>query len=232
MPFWLWFCICLIIIVALAVIVLLLSAVTIRIHVKKQGADEEITADVKLLFGMVKLHYEVPKIKFDNLKKGFKVSSQSRSHVIRKVNESDMREEHVGTEKVQSWKESYKRILRATVGLKKWLTQTLKHVRVTKLSWSTKLAFREADYTAVTSGLIWGVKSFLVGALSYRVHMQSAPQLSVRPIFGTSPQFATEMNCIVKISLGYAMYAGLTLIVRVLKVKGGIKQWVNILFKA
>ncbi|ANS74894.1 hypothetical protein AWM70_10030 [Paenibacillus yonginensis] len=217
--------------VVLLLLVVLLSKVTIRVHASKQNKDEQITADMKALFGMVNLHYEVPRIVFDNFKQGFKVETamDSQSPVMSNYKEDA---QHIDKEKVQQWKEIYKQILHATEGLKVWTEATLKHLEVTQLAWTTDFAMKEADHTAVASGLLWSVKNFIVGGLSFRVHMKKPPELQVTPGFGSSPHFTTQMDCIAKIGLGYAMYAGLTLITRVLKVKGGTKQWLNILFKA
>ncbi|WP_223066597.1 DUF2953 domain-containing protein [Paenibacillus caui] len=216
----------------LLLLIVLLSRVTINVHASKQNEDEEITADVKLLFGMIKLHYEVPKIVFDNFKQGFKVLTEKKGELVNKNGTNHEEQEYIGRERIGKWIDIYKQILKSTADLKRWLSSTLKHLKITTMDWSTEFAFKEADYTAVACGLLWALKSYIIGSLSFQVKMENTPQLLVNPRFGTPPHFATNMNCIAQISLGYAMYAGLTLIVRVLKVKGGTKQWLNILFKA
>lgn len=233
MPVWLWIIIIIAACLAVALVILLLSVVTIQMHAVKRGKNEQISLDMKIAFGLVKLHYEVPQVKFDNLKKGFAVSSTSSNNLEKKQGDSDNpKDEYVGKEKVEGWFQNYKKILNATTGLKSWLTRTMKHVNITSTSWSTHFALEEADHTAIASGLLWSIKSMLVGKMSFKVRFKAPPKLSVTPLFGRTPFFATEMNCIAQISLGYAMYAGLTLIVRVLKVKGGFQQWLNTLFKA
>ncbi|GGA22783.1 DUF2953 domain-containing protein [Paenibacillus physcomitrellae] len=227
---WIWTGL-LVLAVVLLLLFVLLSRITITIHARKQNKDERITAEMKALFGLVNLHYEVPRIIFDNFKQGFKVDTATDSKLpIR----SDHKEtaQHIGKEVLQHWDEIYIQILHATDGLKQWTNAMLKHLEVDRLEWTTDFALKEADHTAVVSGLLWSLKNCIVGGLSFRVNMKKPPELEVSPGFGTTPHFTTQMDCIAKIGLGYAMYAGLTLITRVLKVKGGTKQWLNILFKA
>ncbi|WP_138492994.1 DUF2953 domain-containing protein [Paenibacillus pinistramenti] len=219
-----------------AVLILLIAAamrskITVSVHVRKQNEDDQIHADMRALFGLVKVHYEVPKIKFDSLKKGFKVQTERETNVPGMSGQTP-NEQHIGTEKIHRWSEIYKQLLQSTDGLKQWMDATLKHLNVIKLEWLTDFSMQEADHTAVASGLLWSVKNFVVGGLSFRVRMKNPPSVEVKPSFGASPHFTSQLDCIAQIRLGHAMYAGLTLITRVLKVKGGTKQWLNILFKA
>ncbi|MMZ63313.1 hypothetical protein D1872_255590 [compost metagenome] len=112
------------------------------------------------------------------------------------------------------------------------MRNTLKRVTIRSLDWSTHIALSDAAHTATLTGVLWGVKSVLVGFLSYHITLLQRPELVVVPVFGSRPLFTTELRCIAQIRCGYAIYAGLVLIVRVLQVKGGIRKWLNILFKA
>ena len=98
--------------------------------------------------------------------------------------------------------------------------------------WSTRIALEHAADTAVATGLLHAVKHTIMGWMSYRLIMEELPEIQVVPVFNGPPQISTELRCIAKISCGKAMYAGLVLIVRVLKVKGGVRSWQNTLFKA
>ena len=224
---WVWLWITLILV--LIMVAVTLSRVTVYVHAQKMGADEEITADVNLLFGIIKMHYEVPKIMFHSLKKGFKIHTSSDSNVMPMDDQTQAT--HVGVEKVKVGLEMISRMKEATAGLGQWWELTLKHFKITQLYWSTQFAFREADHTAVASGLLWSLKWCMVGSTSYRVNLKTEPKLYVHPQFGVAPHFATEINCIAQITLGYAMYVGMNFMIRVLKVKGGIKQWRSILSK-
>ncbi|MNJ79033.1 hypothetical protein D3C77_769310 [compost metagenome] len=64
--------------------------------------------------------------------------------------------------------------------------------------------------------------------MSCYISLKQRPKLFVVPVFGKPPLFATEIECNGEIRCGYAMYAGFVLIVRVLKVKGGLKKWLSI----
>ncbi|MNP50215.1 hypothetical protein D3C76_1444640 [compost metagenome] len=100
-----------------------------------------------------------------------------------------------------------------------------------ELEWSTNVGLDDAVHTATLTGALWGVKATLVGWLTGYIRLTKRPKLFVVPEFGGKPLFSTEIRCIAEIRCGYAIYAGLVLIVRVLKVKGGVKKWWTILFK-
>nr|WP_253298263.1 DUF2953 domain-containing protein [Paenibacillus sp. MSJ-34] len=99
------------------------------------------------------------------------------------------------------------------------------------MNWSTDIGIGSAADTAIATGVVWAVKSVAAGWAAATFRFMQNPQLAVYPQFHT-PQFATELDCIAKIRFGQAIVAGLALIVRVLKVKGGLRTWQNILFKA
>lgn len=213
----------------LLLIIIMLSRIKIEVHAKKHNGEEEILLDIRLLFNWIKFHYEVPKIVFENMKKGFKVEGQATSSMPNKPKTEG--EQNIGTELLQKWLDIYQMALESTFDIKNWFRRVLKHLQVVRFDWASFVALREADHTAVLAGGLWAVKSIIVGWLTYKVKLIRTPKLIIRPRFGTSPNFGTELTCIAQLRLGYAMFAGLVLIVHVLRVKGGLKKWRNILSK-
>jgi hypothetical protein len=145
--------------------------------------------------------------------------------------ESTSVDHEVNKDKVEQWMDQFERLLQATSGLRVWLQSTLRRVSFRKLEWSTNIALEDAAHTATLTGALWGVKATIVGWLTRYISLKQRPKLFVVPVFGSKPLFSTELRCIAQIRCGYAIYAGLVLIVRVLKVKGGVKKWLTILLK-
>jgi hypothetical protein len=220
-------------IVLLLVIIGLLicfSNITCDITMQKHNHDEDIIAHLSLLYGLVTFHYEVPSIRLQKWKDGLKLEKIKINHFFSASQENEA-ETNIDKEKVEGWIDQLQSMLLATLGLKKWLNQSLSKITVQGLEWSTHLALSDAAHTATLTGLVWGIKSTLIGFLSYHVMLRKNPQLDVVPVFGNVPVFFTKFHCIAKIRFGYAIYAVLVLMFRVLKVKGGVKKWLNILFK-
>ncbi|MGG3282465.1 DUF2953 domain-containing protein [Paenibacillus solani] len=226
MRIWILLAAGLVVLLILLLIVVLSSRVTIKLDVVLRNNEYKILAEMKMIFGLITRKYEVPfhlanggieyKKKTVPGDQGIPLGSKEEKHSSsRTVRYSD-----------------YVRVLLSTKGLKKWTKKTMAAVHLMDVRWSTRIALEHAADTAVATGILHGVKHTLLGWMSYRLIMEEMPQVEVVPIFNGPPQISTELYCIAKISCGKAMYAGLVLIVRVLKVKGGIKTWQNTLFKA
>ncbi|MBP1907524.1 hypothetical protein J2Z32_004199 [Paenibacillus turicensis] len=220
-------------IVSLLVIICVLiffSNITCDITMKKHNHDEDIVAHLSFLYGIVSFKYEVPSIRFQKWKEGLKLEKIKSNHFFNASQENEA-ETKIDKEKVEGWINQLQNMLLATFGLKKWMNQALSKITVKDLEWSTHLALSDAAHTATLTGLVWGIKSSLIGFLSYHLILRKSPELDVVPVFGNVPVFFTKFHCIAKIRFGYAIYAVLVLMFRVLKVKGGMKKWLNILFK-
>ncbi|MBP1935716.1 DUF2953 domain-containing protein [Paenibacillus sediminis] len=214
----------------LIVVLVLLSNIHIRLQLSKLNHNDKIMIEVRAIYGIIKYKYEIPFIVFKDYKSGFIVENEQSNNMMK--DQTSEKKQNINKQKIQLMVEQFKKILKNTDRFLSWFNQTLSHVKVTKLTWSTRVGLEGAAETATIAGLLWGLKAALVGYMSYRVRLLKTPELQVVPLFHDKPQFSTEIVCIAKISCGYAIYAGLVLIVRVLKVKGGVKQWQNILFKA
>ncbi|MGG6309635.1 DUF2953 domain-containing protein [Paenibacillus macerans] len=225
---WIWLGGILILLLLIAALILL-STITINLTMRKKNRDDTILLDITLLYGFVNIHYQVPSILLKNLRDGLQIERDRPENVLQK--DSSSTNEEVNKDKVDKWMDEFQRLLEATKGFRTWLKATLRRVSFRKLEWSTNIALSDAAHTATLTGVLWGVKATLVGWLTCYISLKQRPKLFVVPVFGSAPLFSTEIRCIAKIRCGYAIYAGLVLIVRVLKVKGGVKKWLTILFK-
>ncbi|GAF09006.1 secreted protein [Paenibacillus pini JCM 16418] len=182
--------------------------------------------DVKILYGIIKIHYEIPVLVFENMKKGVMIKLEKRSSLKQGKQSSD--QTNVNKQKVDHVMHEFRTMLRATASLKQWVKQTMSHININKLDWSTNFSVGNAAHTAVATGVLWGIKTTLIGWLTFHVRMRKHPQVFVVPVFKDEMQFGTEITCVGQISLGYVIYAMLVLVYRIMKVKGGLKQFIGI----
>ncbi|RRJ66376.1 DUF2953 domain-containing protein [Paenibacillus oralis] len=216
------------ILLLLVIFLILMSKVRLRLFIRKVNSDDTIKLDITMLYGLISMHYQVPSILLKNWREGLEIEQERSENMIL---DSSSKKQSVDKDKVNSWIDNFERLMRTTKGLKKWMSATLRRVTFQGLEWSTNVALDDAAHTATLTGALWGLKATLVGWLSRYVTLQQRPKLFVVPVFGSKPLFSTELSCIAEIRCGYAIYAGLVLIVRVLKVKGGVKKWLTILSK-
>lgn len=232
MSLWDWLgviLIALLMVLFLAMILVLRSTITIQMKARKSNQDETIKIEVTMLFGIIHFHYIIPRMSFSNLRTGLKVENDHADNLFSGHTNSE--KQHINKEKIDQWSERVRQILQSTEGLFPWLKTTLKKISFQQFDWSTNVALSDAAVTATLTGALWAIKSTLVGWLSQYISLRQQPRLFVVPLFNSPPIFTTELSCIAKIRCGHAIYAGLVLIVRVLKVKGGMRKWLNILFK-
>ena len=221
---WIWVAV----IGAIVFIVISISHVHLKVSYKRYGENDRFTVFVKALYGMVRLRFEMPEILFKGLKG---VETQSEMINERKHKVMTEKEQMLNVHKMLSRMKQVRNILRHTADLLQWLRTTLKHVKCTMLQWHTKIGRTEAHITAIAVGAVWAIKAPLVGWITQLINLQTTPDLVVQPKYNNN-FFSTEALCIVKIRLGYAMFAGILLIFRIVKAKGGIQTWKNTLFKA
>lgn len=227
-PVWIWLGGILILLLILAALILL-STITIHLTMRKQNKDDLILFDIYLLYGLVHIHYQVPSIRLKNWKEGLQIERDRPENILQQNSSST--KPKVNREKVEKWMDEVQRVLEATKGFRVWIKTTLRHITFHKLEWSTNIGLQDAAHTATLTGALWGVKATLIGWLTCYISLKQRPKLFVVPVFDRAPLFSTEVRCIAQIRCGYAIYAGLLLGVRVLKVKGGVKKWLTILFK-
>jgi hypothetical protein len=222
----LWLAIPLVLLV-LALILVLSSSIDFRIRCYKHGKNDLLELDVTSLFGLIKLHYELPQLVFKGLEQGvwgkFKETGTATTGV------DTVKEEIFDKERIMHWRANVNQAVKSTRGLKEWLKETVAHVKISKLDWSTDFSLGDAADTATASGAVWGLKWSIVGFISQWVKLQQHPRIFVKPVFEDELCFAMEFVCKGKMSVGYTLYALMRLFRRVMREKGGIGHWRNLL---
>ncbi|PAF30238.1 DUF2953 domain-containing protein [Paenibacillus sp. 7516] len=210
---------------ALLFAAVLISNVHVHVTFRKHKSDDYARINVRLLYGIVRINYEIPSIVFRNMKEGFLVKTeQNVNHTHGKAEGN----ERINKRKVKKWAKEVKIMMRATDALKIWVRETLSHVQITKLSWSTRIGIGDAAYTAILTGWVWSIKSIIVGFLSYQIRFKRTPMLEVVPVWDDEMEFQTELDCRMKIRITAVILAGVRLMTRVLEVDGGWRMWLKI----
>ncbi len=223
-----WFWIALIIVV-LGLVVLVNSFIFVRFIFTRDNRDETLLIDSKALFGLIRYRYKMPHLIFKGMEEGIQVQGE-----IINRNDNELKattKKNLNKHKIMENYHKSKRLITHVFGFTQWLTQTMCHLKCTKLQWKTNLGTGDAAETAVTTGLVWGLKSSLISVALKYMCFDVKPMLAVNPEYNKA-HFSTELVCVVKMKLGIAMLSGMLLIYRILRVKGGVRTWQNILFKA
>lgn len=211
----------------LAIILTLSSSIDFHFRFYKRGKDDLVEINVISLYGLIKLHYELPKLVFEGLKRGLRAKLEEQGTAI-SASGID-KEEKFDQERIKHWQDNIKVAMKSTHGLKKWFRTTVSHVKISMLDWSTDFSLGDAADTATAAGAVWGLKWSIIGYISQRVKLKRDPRLFVKPVFEDDLCFSMELVCRGRLSVAYALYAGLVLVINVLREKGGLTGWKKLL---
>lgn len=128
--------------------------------------------------------------------------------------------------------EKAKMILYDSKILAGWVKRVLARINIWDWHWNTTVGTGDAYWTSMATGAAWSAQTTILGTLSRLVQMKEMPIINVYPVFDDKAHFSTSWSCIAKIRFGHAILAGLHLMLRMKRVKGGFKAWQNILSKA
>lgn len=208
----------------LAVLVLLAcsSFIHIRLRYRHIGRDDDLSLQVKALFGLVRFTYRTPVIRL-NGGAPYLVSASGAGQG------GQTKDVMLDLHKIRASLKRFRKIKAGTRGWKQWQRKTMRKLRCTRLSWYTRMGTRDAALTAVSVGTLWACKSIVVGWIANRIRMDVLPDLEVMPSF-RQPTFQTELSVDGKMRLGWGLLAALELAYRIVRARGGPRAWVELLF--
>jgi hypothetical protein len=215
--------------VVVLIIILLSSSVRCRLSVNHENSEDEIIIHVDAVFGLVKKRIAVPIITFKN----FYERMETKAEYMDEPQHQLGAEPKKATDKhaIKNGFQKARELLAHCSQFNKWLTDTLAHVRCTRLFWKTEVGVGDAAETALTTGMIWGLKTSLLGVVFRFIKLAARPQLHVAPFFNET-KFSTQLLILAQIRFFYIVVAGIRLLYRIVKVKNGLKTWQRVLFKA
>lgn len=225
---WKWIGIAIIAIILL-VLAVLLSRIRLKLDIAKHDNDDRAHLEIRFLYGLIKVNYDIPAIMILNLEKGL-FYRLDRDKNIHKTDASVDRG-NIDTEKIKQFIHDVRVLLKRTKALNHWIRHTLAHVTISKMEWSTNIGLADAAYTATSTGILWGLKATLVGYASSFVRMNCTPKLFVVPYWVDRLRFTTILTCEANVSLGYSIFSILVLAYRIWRVPGGLKAWKRVFSK-
>jgi hypothetical protein len=123
---------------------------------------------------------------------------------------------------------TYQRLLCQLPLLQATLCWMLRKVTCEKLSWGTTVGTGDAAETGVLIGLIWTIKSILLGLAAGYIRWDQSPQLEVAPQFNRAI-LEIQFHSIIRFRLGHAILAITRLLTHMRKGRG--RKWQIIPFK-
>jgi hypothetical protein len=210
-------------IISLAIFVLvLLSNIKVRVKYFRERENDEVDATISALFGLVRLRYKMPTIELKPWLRGIRadVSKEESSNLLPPLEFS--------REEMQTFVARGRVLIDHMKNYRMWLAGTMQHVHVVEFRWETRFGLGDAPETGIASGVVWSLKSVVVGMISRWVALDERPVMTVTPLF-QNPKFRTDVLVRTKIKVFRIFAIVWMLMFRVLRKKGGWKVWFRVL---
>ncbi|WP_019536711.1 DUF2953 domain-containing protein [Paenibacillus ginsengihumi] len=206
---------------------LLASDVRLRLDARRLHNNDHYEVELRALYGLIRRKYGVPMISAASF--GLELKTEQ----INRRSEQLMRENKrkVTLEQIQTAIERFRHLLQHTPDFYQWLRDTLRHVHCMRMEWKTGIGAGHAPETAFAAGMIWGLKTSLLSYIFRFIRLDAQPKLQVMPCFNEL-RLTTEAEAHFRIRIIYLFQSMFILLFRVLKVKGGLKAWQNVLVKS
>ncbi|MFD2611965.1 DUF2953 domain-containing protein [Paenibacillus gansuensis] len=201
-----------------------ISQVRIHFKIARVMNDDEIICDMKALYGLFTYRYEVKNMDFQGFGKGLKLKDGMGQKKTDVQDQATQGEKRITAELVQQFYQKFKDIIVRVQNLQEWGKRLLRHVRVTEVRWYTTAGVGDAVETAILSGVIWGLKSSILGYALRYVRLKKTPKLGVWPVYN-KPHFTTELEGQAQIRLGTVILLMFVLLPRIRKKQKSDDAW-------
>lgn len=207
-----------IIILGILLFIILYSNLKIELNFTRHGKDDIVVINLIALYGIFKYTKNIP---FLDLVKG---RDEIPALEIKTESKMGINESHVGDNKSILNMYEIERIIKKYKNFyfkyKTLITHISKRLIISDISWYTELGTNDAAETAIITGFIWSIKSFIIAALAKDYNLINI-FINVVPNYNIKI-FKTSVDCIFSIKLGNIINAGVkTLLV---KIKDGVKN--------
>jgi Protein of unknown function (DUF2953) len=200
--------------------IIIVTPVQITLFYGRIGENDHLVLEISAWFRLIRRKYEFPILDFNRTEKGPELV-----YVVEKVTQKKLTSEEVGDlthKQVEIWYVRYEKWLRRILDLHPVIKQFLKRVRCTQLEWHTAMGTGQADETGAMSGMIWSVKSMLVGVASHTLSFRTIPRMSVQPVWNQT-YLRTQLQGSFRLYLGHLLLTGIKVLLRLRRKR--MRKW-------
>lgn len=224
---WIWIGAIFLAVIILLIILVLLSNIHIEASIETRNTQAEMEFRVKMIYGIVRFHYELPVERFEELK------IQMAKLVEEKINEKKLNRQVDAPQDTDSsnkqgqkgFNYEVKELMKSAYALRIWDTYDFSMLRITKLTWQTRIGTEDVVFTSMLTGLLWGIKNTMLGWLSYKVKFTDGPDLKVNALWDERWSLETILEFRAYIRFFRVMKIFHTISRRLVHAHGGIWAW-------
>ncbi|MBO8165011.1 MAG: DUF2953 domain-containing protein [Brevibacillus sp.] len=199
---------------------IVLTPLRIELAYRRVSDNDYVNIQVSAWFRLVRFSYELPVMKLLTGRAGSAVFADVKREMGQKQKDSQKK---ITYPDVKTMLKKYKQFQRRVLDLRETMKWMMRKIRCEQIEWHTRLGFGEAASTGALTGLVWGIKSALVTSISHYITLRTVPRLSVQPVWN-GEVIQTQFRCILRFRLGYAMVAGVRILLKTRR-RGRERKW-------
>lgn len=211
-----WF----IVTVLFLVILVFITPVQIVLFYGRAGENDHIVVELSAWFRLIRRKYEIPMVFLKQSEAGTELVAKVET--VQQKNKSKEKIQDLTRKQVNKWYHNYREYLEKIHDLQPMFKQLLKRIRCTKLEWHTVMGTGQASETGALTGIIWGVKSMLIGVISHSISFRAIPRMSVQPTWNQAI-IRTHFQCVLHVMLGHVIVVAFKMYVHLRK--GRVRKW-------
>jgi len=209
---WSWLVIAFIVLL----IVIMMTPVKLALSYDRMEKNDHLVVELSVWFGLFHRKYEIPILFLKQTEGGPQVVAKVET--IKGKNKVKDSVHDFTRRQVKKWYHNYRDVLKKVRDLQPLFARFCKHVRCTYLEWHTQMGTGQAGETGALTGIIWGVKSMIIGVLSHTISLHSMPRMSVQPVWNQA-LIQTRFQCVLHFYFGYLLITILRMGVRLRKTR-------------
>ena len=201
-------------IVALVVMLSLLK-IRVKIDYRHDKKTDRLTIYVSTVAGLIRFKRTFSILEFDVDDRNVRIEETTTHSFSEKQNQ---KKRQITQDQLKSGQQKGQRLKTNIVGLYQIITAFLSHVHCERLTWHSIVGTGDAAETGVLTGLLWSLKSVILGWGSQFVNMKTPSNFLVTPDFNHL-RLETHFTCILKFRLGHDIFAGVRILVHTKKIR-------------
>lgn len=164
-------------------LLIVISHVQIELEYKREGELDEGKVQVKALYGLLRHTLRLPKVDYEGVKKGISLDAEWNTTTTNATTDTGETDQTINRFTLQKAQESYKDNLEKIQDFYPLVRYFCSKIVCKQFEWKTRVGTGDAAEAGVLTGLVWGVKSFIVGLLGSYIRWGNPPDLDVMPNF-------------------------------------------------
>lgn len=204
----------------LLLLVIIFTPVHISVFYGRVEANDHLVVELTAWFRLIRRKYEIPILAIKPTEKGPEM--MYKMETVQQKRKTKEEVDDVTHRQVQTWYHRYQSLLKRFRDVQPVMKHFFKRIRCTKLEWHTTMGTGQADETGALTGIIWSIKSMIVGVVSHTLSFRTMPRMSVQPVWN-QPLLRTQIQCNLRLYVGDALLAGIKLLLRTQLKRG--RKW-------